>query len=144
MNTTIRRLTIEDYDAIIRVWSDAGLPYKPNGRDSRDMIAKEMMLSEVAFFGLFDGDRMLGVCLCNYDGRRGWLNRLAIDPDFRGIGLAGRLMEEGEKFLKSRGAVVIAGLIEEINTPSMACFEKAGYSCLKNITYWTKRDSPDA
>jgi len=144
MNITIRRLTIEDYDAIIRVWSDAGLPYKPNGRDSRDMIAKEMMLSEVAFLGLFDGNRMLGVCLANYDGRRGWLNRLAIDPDFRGIGLAGRLIEEGEKFLKSRGAVVIAGLIEEMNAPSMACFEKAGYSCLENITYWTKRDSPDA
>ncbi len=144
MSISIRQLTIDDYDAIIKIWSDAGLPFKSRGRDRRGMIAKEMAHQDVAFLGLFEGDEMLGVCIANYDGRRGWLNRLAVDPDHRGIGLAGRLIEEAERFLKSRGAVVMAGLIEEMNSPSMACFEKAGYNCEHHITYWTKRDSPDS
>jgi ribosomal protein S18 acetylase RimI-like enzyme len=144
MSINIRRLTIDDYDSIIRVWADAGLPFKPKGRDSREMISREMAHPDVVFLGLFESDLMLGVCIANFDGRRGWINRLAIDPDHRGIGLAGRLIDESEKFLKSRGALVIAGLIEEMNTPSMACFEKAGYKYMRNLTLWTKRESSDS
>ena len=46
MDGRIKPLTIDDYDEIIRVWSDAGLPYKPKGRDSREMMAKEMQEDE--------------------------------------------------------------------------------------------------
>jgi GNAT superfamily N-acetyltransferase len=144
MSISIRQLTLDDYDAIIRVWADAGLPFKPRGRDSREMMSREMAHPSAAFLGLFESDRMLGVCIANYDGRRGWINRLAVDPEYRGIGLAGRLIDEAEQFLKSKGAVVFAGLIEELNAPSMSCFEKAGYVCMREITYWSKRDSPDS
>jgi hypothetical protein len=39
--------------------------------------------------------------------------------------------------------VVICGLIEELNSPSMELFEKNGYRCEPSITYWTKRPRPD-
>jgi ribosomal protein S18 acetylase RimI-like enzyme len=84
---------------------------------------------------------MLGVVIANYDGRRGWINRLAIHPDHRGVGLAGKLMHEAESFLESQGAVVMCGLIEELNTPSMACFEKEGYICESKFKYFAKRKS---
>ena len=141
MNTSIRRLSIADYDDVIRLWSNAGLPFRPLGRDSRESMTKEMALPQCRFFGLFDGDTMLGVAIANYDGRRGWINRMAVHPDYRGRGLAGQLVRECESFLESQGAVVICGLIEEVNTPSMACFEKAGYECLSNIKYFAKRQS---
>jgi GNAT superfamily N-acetyltransferase len=143
MELTIRRLTIDDYDDIIRVWSDAGLPHKPKGRDSRGMMTKEMAHPSVAYFGLFEDVLLIGVGLANFDGRRGWINRVAIDPDRRGIGLAGRLIDACEEFLRSIGAVVICALIEEVNTPSMSCFEKAGFRAEREYVYWTKRSSPD-
>jgi N-acetylglutamate synthase len=143
MPAEIRRLTIDQYDDIIRVWSDAGLEYRPLGRDSRAMIAKEMQFSGAAFFGYFDNSRMIGVVIANYDGRRGWINRLAVDPDCRGRGIAGQLIREGEKFLKSLGALVICALIHEFNTPSMTCFEKDGYSAMPEIEYFSKRSSPE-
>ena len=37
----IRRLTIADYGDMIRVWSDAGLPFKPLGRESRESLSKK-------------------------------------------------------------------------------------------------------
>lgn len=141
MNTDIRRLSIADYDDILRLWSLAGLPHKPLGRDSRESISREMALPQCRYFGLFDGDELIGVVIANYDGRRGWLNRLAIHPDRRGIGLAGNLIREGELFLEEQGAVVTCGLIGELNTPSMACFEKEGYICESNFKYFAKRKS---
>jgi len=143
MEKRICRLTIEHHDEILRVWSIAGLPFKPRGRDSRAMMAVEMSRDYCAFFGVFDGDRLVGLAIANYDGRRGWINRLAVDPDYRGLGLARELIEECEAFLREFGEVVICGLIEELNYPSMGLFEKSGYRCEKEILYWTKRPRPD-
>lgn len=143
MDKRLRRLTIDDYDAIVRVWSAAGLPIRPNGRDGRDMIRAEMTRDGCVFIGVFDGDLMVGLTIGQYDGRRGWVSRLAVDPDWRGRGLAVELIEAVEKHLAQYGEVVVCALIEELNTPSMALFEKAGFRCENEIKYWTKRPRPD-
>lgn len=143
MPTEIRRLSIADYEAIISLWGDAGLPCKPLGRDSREMMAKEMAMPQCAFFGLFDGERMLALGIANFDGRRGWVNRVAVDPDHRGRRLAAEIMRECEQFLREQGAVVMCALIEEINGPSITCFQNAGYVCEPPIRYFTKRRSAD-
>ncbi len=144
MELIVRPLTIDDYQAILRLWADAGLEHRPRGRDSRDSMAREMQYPGTCFLGLFDSQRMLGVVIASWDGRRGWINRLAVDPDHRGIGLAGRLIREGETFLRQRGAVVIAALIHDENAPSMAAFERAGYTCMPEMKYFAKRDSKDS
>ncbi|MCK4392559.1 hypothetical protein KAX17_06600 [Candidatus Bipolaricaulota bacterium] len=38
----IRELTVNDYDALVALWKEAGLPYRPNGRDQRERIAREV------------------------------------------------------------------------------------------------------
>ncbi len=143
MTGSIKPLTIEDYDDIIGVWSDAGLPFRPKGRDSRAMMQKEMQRDVCMFFGYYIDDRLIGVGIANYDGRRAWINRVAVDPDYRGRGIAGQLIAACEEFLTELGALVIAALIEDINEPSIAAFQKAGYSCLDEIKYFSKRRSWD-
>ncbi len=143
MDKRFRRLTIEDYDSMVRVWSVAGLPFKPNGRESRDMIEAEIGRDHCAFFGVFDSDLMVGVIIAQYDGRRSWINRLAVDPDYRGHGLATELIEKGEEFLSQYGEVLVCALIEEVNSPSMELFEKAGFVCYNEIKYWSKRPRAD-
>jgi len=144
MPPKITKLTIADYDEIIRLWAEAGLKYKPKGRDSRASMTKEMALDGVQYFGYYENNQLIGVGLANYDGRRGWINRLAVHPDFRGRNIAGELIAECERFLRSKGAVVLTALIEDINEPSMTCFEKAGFACEKSWLYFCKRSSPDA
>jgi GNAT superfamily N-acetyltransferase len=137
-------LTIDDYDEILRVWSDAGLPIRIHGRESREQLAKEIAGPNCAAFGLFDNDRMLAVGIANWDGRRGWINRVAVDPDSRGRRLASKIIRECEAFLRACGAHVMAALIEDINYPSIRCFQNEGYACLEMIRYFVKYDSPDA
>lgn len=143
MEKRIRPLTIEDYDDIIRVWSVAGLPFKPNGRDSRKMMAVEMSLDFCTYFGLEIDSRLVGVVIAQYEGRHGWVSRLAVDPDYRGDSLAGELIEACEGFFERYGEVVVSALIEEENTPSMSCFGRAGFECYESLRYWSKRPRRD-
>ena len=143
MDKRFRRLTIDDYDEMMRVWSISGLPFKPNGRESRTMIEREISREQCMFLGVFDGDKMVGVVIANYDGRRSWINRLAVDPDYRGQGLAVELIEKSEEWLSQYGELLVCALIEEMNGPSMGLFEKAGFTCLREITYWSKRPRAD-
>jgi ribosomal protein S18 acetylase RimI-like enzyme len=143
MDKRFRRLTINDYDDMIQVWNLAGLPTKPNGRESRAMVGAEIGRDHCAYFGVFDGEKMVGVTIAQYDGRRGWINRLAVDPDYRGLGLGVELLKKSEEFLGQYGEVVIAALVEDVNAPSMALFEKAGYVCMTEVKYWSKRPRPD-
>ncbi len=144
MDHSPKRLTPDDYDDIIRVWSDAGLPHKPNGRDSRDNITAEMDRDDVAFFGLRRDGRMVAVGLAAWEGRKGWISRVAVDPDCRGERLGPNIVASCEEFLRSCGATVISCLIEELNTPSMAMFRRLGYECWGNILYFSKRDSDES
>lgn len=144
MAKEIMRLTMDDFDDILRVWNDAGLPFKPRGRESREQFALEIDSPQCAVFGLFEDDRMLAVGIANWDGRRGWINRVAVDPDRRGEGLAGIIIRECEDFLHASGAHVICALIEDVNYPSISCFQKEGYRALENIRYFVKYDSPES
>lgn len=142
MAAKLRDLTIDDYDQIICLWQDAGLEHRPQGRDSLEMMGKEMASPHCAFFGLFEEGRMVGVGIANWDGRRGWVNRVAIDPDQRGKRYASVIIKACEDFLRECGAVVICALIFELNTPSMSCFENEGYVCDSTFKYFSKRNSP--
>lgn len=144
MDTKIRKLSIENYDEIIRIWSIAGLPFKPKGRDTIASISKEMQNNNVCYFGMYHEDLLIGTAIANYDGRRGWVNRVAIDPDFRKQGFAGELITACTKFLENLGAVVLCALIEDINYPSITTFNKAGFTAEKKFLYFAKRQSDDA
>jgi ribosomal protein S18 acetylase RimI-like enzyme len=142
MEYLIRPLTINDYDDLINLWRRSGLTHRPAGRDSRESMSVEFKRSESCFLGMYDREKLIGSIIGTYDGRRGWMNRLAIDPDYRGLGLAGKMVREAEEFLSRLGARVIAGLIEEENTPSISAFRKAGYQLHPNILYFSRRTSP--
>jgi len=76
-------LTISDYYQIVTLWQNAGLSYKPEGRDRKDAIQSQMAANPDFFIGAFEDNRLVGVVVASTDGRRGWINRLAVDPECR-------------------------------------------------------------
>ena len=140
----LRALGIDEYEKMIECWTKAKLPIKINGRDSRTSIEKQMQKKGVRFIGAFSGAKLVGLTIASYDGRRGWINRLAVLPEFRKRGVASALINEAEDFLKGQGARVIAALIDRSNAPSRGLFERNGYKNEEDILYYAKRESPDA
>jgi len=139
----IRRLTAADYDEIVNLWSISNLPYKPKGRDGREAIAAEMKLSPDFFLGAFDEERLIAVAVVSCDSRKGWINRLAVNPDYRRCGIAVDLIDECENVIRKRGLKLFCALIEESNRPSTRLFKKLGYVEHRDIIYFCKRESDD-
>jgi len=139
----IRKLTINNYEDIIRLWSRATLPYKPKGRDSKDAIQAQIEANPEFFLGAFERNRLIGSVILSCDMRKGWINRLAVDPDYRRRGVAKALIAEAEKILRKYGIKIFCALIEDYNNVSKEFFKKCGYVEHRDILYYSKRDSDE-
>jgi GNAT superfamily N-acetyltransferase len=137
-------LGLDDHAAILALWQRAGLPVRPEGRDAPLAFARQMADGRQRVIGLRHGDRLVAVVVLTHDGRKGWINRLAVDPEYRRLGLASRLVAEGERwFREEAGLEVYAALIEGDNTDSQALFAHLGYA-QPHVVYVAKRARPDA
>ncbi len=139
----IRTLTIGDYDELLALWRDADLPCRPNGRDSKSSMKYQMEHDPELFLGAFQDDRMVGSVIATFEGRKGWINRLAVAPRNRRKGVAKVLVERAELALREHGAKVIAALVERENSPSLALFQECGYKVHQDIVYLSKRERED-
>lgn len=144
MEMGIRPLAIEDYTVLVTLWQRAGLKFRPQGRDSREALSRQLRQGRVTLLGAEKEGRLIGVVMVSHDGWKGWINRLAVDPAFRRQGLGARLIAAAEEELHGQGVEVIATLIEAENEPSLNLFQKEGYLLAKEIFYLSKRPSEEA
>jgi ribosomal protein S18 acetylase RimI-like enzyme len=144
-NLQIRRLGLDDYDALLALWQRVGLhSLRPRGRDSRASLARQLASGVQTILGLEADGHLVGAVVATHDSRKGWINRLAVDPGYRRRGHAGRLIAAAEELLRAQGMRVIAALVESDNPASLALFRKVGYVEIDSgIHYLTKRDSDD-
>ncbi len=138
------QLAAADFDRIVELWQRAGLSFRPSGRDSKEAFAYQLEGGRQTVLGLQDGDDLLGVVLVTHDSRKGWINRLAVDPAFRRQGIATSLITAAEDYLQSQGVQVFAALIHEDNRESVAAFTQAGYVAMRDVHYFSKRLDPGA
>jgi ribosomal protein S18 acetylase RimI-like enzyme len=137
----IRRLAISDYERKVNLWSRAGLPFRPKGRDSKEAVAAQMEANPGFFLGAFEDDSLVGVAILGSDTRKRWINQLAVDPNYRRRGIAKALIAESEKILRKQGLRIFCALIEDYNTKSKELFRKCGYDERRDIVYFSKRDN---
>ena len=129
---------------IMDLWRQAGLHVRPEGRDTPAAFARQMATGAQTILGLRDEERLVAVVIATHDSRKGWINRLAVLPAYRGQGLALRLIRLCEEHFQGLGIEVWAALIEDWNQESLALFRKAGYALTRNITYASRRTRREA
>jgi len=140
---TFRSFGAADYDELIALWNRVGLSHKPRGRDRREALVRELKNPASRLILAVHRQRIVGSVLATHDGRKGWINRLAVDTSFQHRGLGGQLIGEAERFLRQQGIRIIACLIEDFNTPSLNLFVKCGYQEFKGVHYLTKKEHPE-
>jgi len=138
MSVQIRPMKIEDYDAVIALWQRAGLPFEPEGRDSPHAVARQLQASGHLMLVAEADGQIVGTVFGSHDGRKGWINRLAIDPCCRRQGLAQQLIAKAEEALAHDGIIIVAALVETPNEPSLNLLCKLGYEERQDIIYFRK------
>ena len=141
----IKELKIEDYPKIQALWKLTGLSWRPDGRDHPKRILTQIKRKNIFFLGAVENSDLLGVIMVSHDGRKGWINRLAVHPDHRHKGIAQNLLEVAEdQLFQTEGIEVCSALIFDDNKPSLSLFEKVGYESWTNVLYYSKRKRPEA
>jgi len=140
---TFREMKPNEYDVLKNLWDAAGLHYRPNGRDSKESLLKELNNPQEAFIIAEYNNEVIASILVSHDGRKGWINRLAVLPEFKKKGVATKLISYAENLLKENDIMIFACLIEDWNQISMDLFQKAGYQRFDDIIYFTKKLHPE-
>ncbi len=143
-SAVLRPLREADAEPLQELWTAAGLEFRPEGRDSLLRLRASLNGAHDPGWAAFSDQRMLGAALASYDGRKGWIERLAVLPECRRAGLAKAIVTACTNTLKSQGALVIAALIDTGNQASRQLFEACGFRFKPEICYYTFRESNDS
>jgi len=77
-----------------------------------------------------------------YEGHRGWINYLAVHPDFQKRGYGSQILKEVEEELKNKGCPKINLMIRKGNNKVIDFYQKLGYS-VEDVTSMGKRIKDD-
>jgi GNAT superfamily N-acetyltransferase len=121
----IRSASVADADGLVSLWREAGLRFNP--LSVADELASVLARDSLVLVDADDAGEITGAVFGTFDGRRGWVNRLAVRADIRGRGIAAGLMAELERRLAAIGCAKVNLLIEPDNAEVTGFYAALGY-----------------
>jgi len=122
----IRRFTEADRADIVALWQACGLLRSWN--DPNADIDRKVAHDPVGFIVGEVADRIVASAMAGYDGHRGCINYLAVNPDFQRTGMGRSIMEAAEEFLLGLGCPKINVQIRGSNQSAVAFYQRIGFS----------------
>ena len=122
---TIRPYEPSDEAAVIDLWRRCGLVVPWN--DPQHDIALKQLVNPELFLVATAGGRPVGTVMAGYDGHRGAINYVGVDPELRRHGYGRQLMAAAEELLRQRDCPKINLHVRTSNTGVIAFYERLGY-----------------
>jgi len=121
----IRSFQPGDKTAVIDLWQSCELT-RPWNNPALD-IQRKCAVNDDLFLVAIQQDRIIGSVMGGYDGHRGWINYLAVDPGIQKQGIGRMLMHAVEERLLALGCPKINLQVREGNTDVIAFYEAIGF-----------------
>ena len=125
-----------DESAVIALWEACSLTRPWN--DPKKDIARKLAVQPELFLVGTDSGLVVGSVMAGYEGHRGWINYLAVAPDYQGSGAGRQLMDAAEEKLRAMGCPKINLQVRTSNTAVRAFYERIGYT-LDDVVSFGKR-----
>jgi ribosomal protein S18 acetylase RimI-like enzyme len=122
---SIRSGTRDDLDAVLDLWTLSDV--LPTVTDSTRGLRCLLAVDPQALLVADARGEMAGSLIAAWNGWRGSFYRLTVHPDHRRRGLATRLVREGEKRLRERGAVRLDAIVAADEVAAMSFWAAVGY-----------------
>jgi len=121
----IRSFQVSDEPDVIDLWHRCNLVV-PQNDPKKDIEMKLQVQPELFFVGVIS-NRIVSTIMSGYDGHRGWIYYLAVDPDFQKNGIGHRMVEEVESKLRKLGCSKINLQVRNSNKSVIAFYEHIGF-----------------
>jgi ribosomal protein S18 acetylase RimI-like enzyme len=126
MGMIVRPFQPEDADAVVGLWRRCDLT-RPTNDPHKDIERKLRVRPDLFLVGVLDG-KIVSCVMAGYEGHRGWLNYLAVDPDRQREGLGKAMVAEAEARLRAIGCPKVNLQVRTSNKAAIAFYERLGYS----------------
>ena len=123
---TIRPFQPADAAGVVALWQACDL-LRPQNNPHQDIARKLKVNPEWFLVAEADG-RIVGAVMAGYEGHRGWINYLAVDPARRRAGLGRALMAEAERQLRAAGCPKINLQVRPDNPGVIEFYRRIGFS----------------
>ncbi|KAB0625119.1 GNAT family acetyltransferase [Acinetobacter gandensis] len=121
----IRPYLESDLDDVIALWELCGLT-RPWNNPEIDIFRKLAQRDQLFLLAVKD-NQLIATVMGGYDGHRGWVNYLAVHPNFQRNGVATALVQQLEKRLIALGCPKLQLLIRKDNIDVQSFYEQLGY-----------------
>jgi ribosomal protein S18 acetylase RimI-like enzyme len=121
----IRCYEARDEQAVITLWERCGLTRAWND-PAKDIRRKLTVQSELFFVGE-DAGAIVASVMAGYEGHRGWVNYLAVDPTMQRRGYGRALMERAERGLAELGCPKLNLQVRSTNVAAVEFYRRLGY-----------------
>ena len=136
----IRAFDPADTETVVRLWTDCDLT-RPWNNAHRD-IARKLGIQPDLFRVVEDAGTVIATAMTGFDGHRGWVYYLAVDPDRRGEGHARALMADAEQLLTDLGCPKIMLMLRSENSAVVELYEHLDF-VVESTLVMGKRLIPD-
>ena len=136
----IRAFASDDVNQVVELWQRCEL-LAPQNNPRKDIERKLGTGRELFLIGEESG-LIVAAAMGGYEGHRGWVNYLAVDPGARGRGLGRAMMDALEAKLLSLGCPKLNLQVRSSNEAVIAFYRALGYS-IDPVTSLGKRLIPD-
>lgn len=125
MTLHLRAFELDDTDAVVDLWREAGLLRPWN--DPRADITRKLAVQPELFRVAVDEGSVVASVMAGYDGHRGWLYYLATAQSHRGRGIAHALIQEVEAKLTALGCPKVQLMVRQDNESVLEFYARQGY-----------------
>ena len=122
----IREFIEKDTKAVVDLWVRCRLVV-PSNNPQKDIERKLKVDRHLFLVGTLN-KQIVATVMGGYEGHRGWINYLAVDPDCRRNGYGRLIMEEVERRIRAKGCPKINLQVRAANKAVIQFYQSLGYS----------------
>ncbi len=127
----IEQFTIEMYPEVYEIWKKTGLSLGKS--DTKEEVQRAVNHSQDLFIVGKKDEKIVAVVMGAFDGRRGYVHHLAIDPEYQRLGLGNEIMQELHKRFTEKKIVKVHLFIEVDNEGVIEFYKKAGWHTREDL-----------
>ena len=140
-------MEIEEYrekygGEVIELWLKCKLVV-PSNNPHRDIERKVEVDRDLFLIGIING-RIVATVMGGYEGHRGWINYLAVDPAHQRNGYGRLIMQEVEKRIRAKGCPKINLQVRAANDGVIKFYQSLGYTDDKVIGFGKRLEEDES
>lgn len=131
--------TLGSIDEAYDLWGEVGLRVDIEDSSRETSWQNYFESTPENFFAAYDHlEKLIGVAVLFFDGRKAGIYRVAVRETYRKMGVARKLIRLAQDAGRRIGAGSLYVLIEDKSSASEALFMSEGFECLDSVRYYVR------